>query len=97
MKLTPEERETIVTYDESSDQASVYTHDPKLIAKLKLLHDGFPDQIYPDRQEHPGAVSYVVPKSCVSIRKPYSPQRRLEQSQQYKAAGIKPPAFRGKK
>ena len=92
MKLTPEERETIVTYDEASDQASVYTHDPKLIAKLKLLH-----QIYPDRPEHPGAVSYVVPKSCVSIRKPYSPQRRLEQSQQYKAAGIKPPAYRGKK
>ena len=94
MKLTPEERETILTYDEASDQASVYTHDPRLIAKLKLLHDGYPDLIYPDRPEHPGAVSYIVPKSCISVRKPYSEQRRREQSQQYKALGIKPPAYR---
>ena len=97
MKLTPEERETILTYDESSDQASVYTHDPRLIAKLKLLHEGFPDQIYPDRPEHPGAVSYVVPKACISVRKPYSQQRRMEQSVQQKAIGTKPPVYRGKK
>ena len=27
MKLSPEERETIILYDESTDKASVYTHD----------------------------------------------------------------------
>ena len=97
MKLTPEERETIILYDEASENATVYTHDLKLIAKLKLLHDGYPDQIYPDRPEHPGAVSYVVPKVCVTIRKPYSAQRRIAQSQQQKVLGAKPPVYRGKK
>lgn len=97
MKLTPEERETIILFDDSSDDASVYTHDLRLIAKLKLLHDGYPDQIYPDRPEHPGAVSYIVPKACVSIRKPYSEERRKAQSQDAKAMGTKPPVYQGKK
>ena len=38
MRLTPEERETIILYDESTDKASVYTHDKKLREKLKRLH-----------------------------------------------------------
>ena len=30
MKLSPEERETIILYDEATDKASVYTHYKKL-------------------------------------------------------------------
>ena len=47
MKLTPEERETIILYDESTEQAKVYTHDPKLIVKLERLNRKYPALIYP--------------------------------------------------
>lgn len=67
MKLSPEERETIILYDESTDKASVYTHDKKIKEKLKRLHTKYPDMIYPERKEHPGAVSYIVPKKCVMV------------------------------
>ena len=38
MSLTPYEMETILLYNQEEATASVYTHDPKLIAKLKRLH-----------------------------------------------------------
>ena len=91
MKLSPEERETIILYSEADDKASVYTHDKKLSEKLKKLSKKYPDKIYAERREHPGAVSYIVPKSCVSIREPYSDARRRAASERAKEAGIVPP------
>lgn len=35
MKLTAYERETIINYNMAEPDASVYTHDKKLIARLK--------------------------------------------------------------
>lgn len=92
MKLTPYERETIILYNEAEDTASVYTHDDKLIAKLKRLSECFPDKVYPDRPESYGAASYIVPKSCVSVRTPYSDERREADSIRAKKAGIIPPS-----
>lgn len=91
MRLTPEERETIILYDESTDKAKVYTHDKKLIEKLKRLHMKYPELIYTERKEHPGAVSYIVPKRCVMIREPYSDARRKADSERAKLSGRKPP------
>ena len=39
MKLTSYEMETIILYNQAEPNAMVYTHDPKLIAKLRRLHD----------------------------------------------------------
>ena len=36
-KLTLEEQETIIRFDRSSDNADIYTHEPKLIRKLLKL------------------------------------------------------------
>jgi len=91
MKLSPEERETIILYNEAEDTASVYTHDPKLMEKLKRLHKKHPDKVYPERKERPGAVSYLVPKRCVGVREPYSDERRRADSERAKKAGIAPP------
>lgn len=91
MRLTPEERETIILYNEAEDTASVYTHDQKLIQKLKQLHAKFPNKVYPERREHSGAVSYIVPKRCVGIRPPYSEERRKAVSAWAKANEITPP------
>lgn len=91
MKLSKYEQETILLYNEEEATASVYTHDPKLIEKLKRLSKKYPEKIYLDRKEHPGAVSYIVPKGCVSVREPYSDQRRKAASERAKIAGYKPP------
>ena len=96
MKLTPAERETIILYDEAGDTANVYTYDHKLIEKLKQLHKKHPDQIYPERPARHGAVSYKVPKRCVSIRAPYSEERRKADSERAKKAGIAPPGKKAK-
>ena len=91
MKLTPAERETIILFDDAGSTANVYTHDHKLIEKLKRLHEKYPDQIFPDKKARAGAVSYTVPKRCVSIRPPYSEERRKADSERAKQAGIVPP------
>ena len=76
MRLLPEERETIILFSDADTTANVYTHDGKLIARLKKLAEQYPDQVYEDRKEHPGAVSYTVPKRCIQIHAPYSRERR---------------------
>lgn len=88
MKLTKYERETIICYNEEEATASVYTHNKKLIQKLKRLSEKYPDKVKP---EHRGAVSYLVPKRCVSVREPYSDRRREADSLRAKTAKIRPP------
>ena len=91
MKRSKYEMETILLYNEEESTSSVYTHDPKLIAKLERLSAKYPNLVYPDRKEHEGAVSYIVPKRCVGVREPYSAERRKADSQRAKAAGRMPP------
>ena len=91
MKLTPAERETIILFDDAGSTANVYTHDHKLIEKLKHLHEKYPEQIFPDRKARAGAVSYTVPKRCISIRSPNSEERRKADSERAKKAGVVPP------
>jgi len=89
--LTKLEKETVILYNEEEATATVYTHNQKLTAKLRRMAEKFPDKVYPEGWEHPGAVSYIVPKSCISVREPYSEARRAAQSRQAKAAGVRPP------
>lgn len=91
MKLLPEERETIILWSDADETANVYTHDRKLISRLRELSAKYPAQIYEDRKEAAGAVSYTVPKSCVSLRSPYSEARRQAQSQKARQSGQVPP------
>lgn len=45
MKLSLIEQETIILYNQAEAAAEVYTHDPKLLAKLERLVQKFPNQI----------------------------------------------------
>ena len=97
MKLSKLEQESIILYNEEESTASIYTHDPKLKRKLKRLAEKYPDKVYPDKvypdkAVHAGAVSYAVPKSCVSVREPFSDERRRAASERAKNAGYTPPA-----
>lgn len=86
MKLSLTEQETIVLYNQAENTASVYTHDSRLMAKLKRLSEKHLDQVI-QKDEH----NFTVPKKCVSIREPYSDERRRAASERAKAAGYKPP------
>ena len=84
MKLSLYEQETIILYNQGEADAEVYTHDPWLLEKLRRLAEKYTDQIVKkDRQ------TFTVPKRCVSVREPYSDERRKAASERAKAAGYK--------
>ena len=43
MKLSLYEQETIILYNQAETTAEVYTHDPKLLGKLRRLAEKYPD------------------------------------------------------
>lgn len=92
MKLGPAERETIILFSDADDTASVYTYDRRLIKKLDALCRKCPEEVHGEkRRSSAGAKNYIVPKSCVSIREPFSRERREAASRRAKEAGIVPP------
>lgn len=96
MELSRIEQETIVLFNEAEATASVYTHNRKLREKLERMARKFPDKVTLERRSQAGAVSYLVPKSCVSIREPYSDERRAADRERALNANVRPPA-RGKR
>ena len=83
MKLSREEMETVINYDESGSEASVYTHSGKLIRQLEKFAAERPQECRLVRQSHDGmAVEYTVPKKWLKIH----PPRRLSEAQRAAAA-----------
>ena len=79
--LTKAEQETIILWDNELDTAEIFTYDRKLSAKLKDLAKRYPEEIILKEKGQQRAVSYQVPKKCVSVRAPYNKKRREQQSQ----------------
>ena len=69
--LSKYEQETVILYNQAEQTADVYTHDPKLLEKLKRLTEKYPKQVQ-QKEEH----CFVVPKRGVSIREPNREKRR---------------------
>lgn len=86
MKLTAIEQETIILYNQAEATAEVETYDARLLEKLNRLAEKYPDQI-----QKTGERRFIVPKRCVSVREPYSAERRKAASERAKAAGYAPP------
>lgn len=86
-KLTKAEQETVINFDNELDTASVYTHDSRLIKKLRELRKQYPEQFILEHREH-GSVTYTIPKHCVGIRPLYSEKRREQQRQEAKKNGL---------
>lgn len=85
MKLTSIEQETIILYNQAEATAEVETYDVRLLEKLNRLAEKYPDQI-----QKTGERRFTVPKRCVSVREPYSAERRKAASERAKAAGYMP-------
>ena len=86
-KLTKAEQETVINFDNELDTASIYTHDSRLIKKLRELRKQYPKQFVLECREH-GSVTYTIPKHCVGIRPLYSEKRREQQRQEAKKNGL---------
>ena len=86
MKLTAIEQETIILYNQAEATAEVETYDVRLLEKLNRPAEKYPDQI-----QKTGERRFTVPKRCVSVREPYSAERRKAASERAKAAGYMPP------
>lgn len=86
MKLSLSEQETIILYNQAESAAEVETYDVRLLEKLNRLAEKYPDQI-----QKTGERRFTVPKRCVSVREPYSAERRKAASERAKAAGYAPP------
>ena len=86
MKLSLYEQETIILYNQAEATAEVETYDARLLEKLNRLAEKYPDQI-----QKTGERRFIVPKRCVSVREPYSAERRKAASDRAKAAGYMPP------
>lgn len=71
MKLTPEEKETIICYNEGQQTASVYTHNMALRHRLEKLAAERPNDCKLEKTSHSGqAVDYIIPKAWVKINPP---------------------------
>ena len=90
MNLTPEEKETIILTSEADETASVYTYNARLIRKLKQLHVRFPDKIYPAEEAQHGAVSYVIPKTCIVLYPPHTDEWKAAARERAKITGFQP-------
>lgn len=84
--LSNDERETTVLFDDSSNTASIYTCDKKLIKKL----DGFckkrPD-LYKLVEKDPPSKTYTFPKKYIKIRLPKT--LSLKQKEHLREVGFK--------
>lgn len=68
MRLTRYEMETIITFNEEEDTASVYTHNKALRRKLEKLAQDRPEECRWGRTSREGqAVNCVIPKTWVRI------------------------------
>lgn len=84
---TPAEQETIILWDNELDTAEVYTHDSRMIRRLKELSEKHPEQFVIKRSDGM-SVTYAVPKRYVSIRAPYSEARRSQQKRDAAKFGL---------
>lgn len=91
MKLSRYEQETIINFNEEDEYADVYTHNRKLMERLDMLV-----------REHPEACKFVkrygyrckvyrVQKNLISIRKPYSEERKKHDREVALGQGRMPP------
>lgn len=86
MKLTKYEKETIINFNDAEQTASVYTHNRRWKNRLAELASQFPGQIRLEREDKTGSATYIVSKALITVRKPYSEERRQADKQRVNAA-----------
>jgi hypothetical protein len=75
MKLSKYERETIITYNEESDRADIYTCSRTVMHKLDKLCDEYPET-YQCISSDDYSVSYRCPVNRIRFAKPPSEKQK---------------------
>ena len=77
MRLTKFEKETIILFNESEDEASIYTYNAGLKNRLKKFSRQYPQLCHLKEKNKYGGVEYLIDKSRLSIhfQSPYSEER----------------------
>lgn len=96
-RLTKAEKETMIFFTEDDTEAVVDTYNTRLRRKLERLAQDHPESIIPLERDKAGAVRYRIPISCISIRPPYSEERKAADRERALIDGRRPPCGRGKK
>lgn len=70
------EKETVIIFNEAESRAEIYTHNARIKNRLQELSELFPNNCRYVEVNADGGVSYEVDKGLVTIRKPYSEDRK---------------------
>ena len=73
------EQETVILWDNASKEAKIYTHDRRLIGRLRELEEQYPEEYRLIGEGPQRAVTYHLPKRYITVRSPYNEERRLQQ------------------
>lgn len=95
MKLTKYEQETILLFNEEEREASVYTCDEKWKSRLRMMAETYPEDCRFVSENEAGGETYYVNKQLLTIRKPYSKERKQLLRDQALSQKRKPPYLRG--
>lgn len=91
MKLSRYEQETIINFNEEDEFADVYTHNRKLMDRLEMLTKEHPEACQFVKRYGYRCKVYRVQKHLISIRKPYSEERRKHDREVALEQGRMPP------
>ena len=87
MKLTKYEQETIINFNEEEATAEVYTHNPVLKRRLKMMAARYPEDVQLVKKAGLGAMTYRVAKRLIHISLPKSSVWKAAQSARAKNNG----------
>ena len=91
MKLTKAERETIILFNEEDEYAEIYTYNTKLKQKLRKLAKEQPEACSFEWKNEWNAHKYKIQKNLVTVRVPYSEERKQKGRERALAEGLLPP------
>lgn len=95
MRLTKSEQETVISFDKSTQTASIYTASPQMMRKLDALAAAYPEY-YRITVETEVSKTYSCDKKLITLRKPRKEneahrewaRKRMREQNLRKKAGI---------
>ena len=70
MRLTNEEKETVILFNEKDYEAEVYTYNGRLKRRLTALCEKYPEEFSVVKEDKDGAMTFRCPKKRVHISNP---------------------------
>lgn len=67
---TAEEKETIISYNQAEDTASVFTFEPRKIRELRKCAEDLPEECKIVREGPEEAIEFEVPKKWIKVKPP---------------------------